>query len=149
MIFQLETYEAFFSDRLCGGDENLSKYAFLFDLREPANLKRREFSALKYKRAWDTLERQFGLVCQLQFVDGCEINDPSAIDHVIPLSSNVLNKTLRNAKPLLAGKKVPAESFGSNHISNLVLACTKCNGNKKHRFLGRDAMRRILKSKGF
>jgi 5-methylcytosine-specific restriction endonuclease McrA len=28
------------------------------------------------------------------------------------------------------GKKVPAQSFGSNHMDNLVLACEKCNREK-------------------
>jgi hypothetical protein len=33
-----------------------------------------------------------------------------------------------------SGKKVPSASYGSNHLNNLVLACTNCNNTKKHRF---------------
>ena len=149
MKFKYPEYEQFFRDLLCEVGEDLSKYASLFDLREPPNVKRRELTRQKYKRAWNQLEEKYGRICQLQFVEGCEIHNPVAIDHVIPLSSNVLNKHLRKSKPLVAGKKVPTESFGSNDISNLVLACAKCNSNKKHRFLDRERMRRILKTKGF
>ena len=149
MKFKYPEYEQFFRNLLCEEDEDLSKYASLFDLREPPSIKRRELTRQKYKQAWDDLEKKYGRVCQLQFVEGCEINNPVAIDHVIPLSSNVLNKHLRKSKPLIVGKKVPTESFGSNDLSNLVLACTKCNSNKKHRFLDRERMRRILKAKGF
>src|ERR1044071_5226137 len=135
MKFKHSEYDQFFSDLLCEEGEDLSKYASLFDLREPPNIKRRELTARKYKQAWNELEKRYGRICQLQYIETCEINNPVAIDHVIPLSSNVLNKKLRKAKPLMSGKKVPTESFGSNDISNLVLACSKCNSNKKHRFL--------------
>ena len=149
MKFKYPEYEQFFRDLLCEEGEDLSKYASLFDLREPPSMKRRELTRGKYKQAWDELEKRSSLICQLQFVEGCEMKNPVAIDHVIPLSSNVLNKHVRKSKPLIAGKKVPTESFGSNNISNSVLACAKCNSNKKHRFLDRERMRRILKSKGF
>ena len=149
MKLQDPRYDQFFRKLLCDDCEELSKYACLFDLREPASIKRCELSGRAYRQAWEVLEKTFGRICQLQFAEGCEPNNPAAIDHVIPLSSNELNKKLRKSIPLQAGKKVQAESFGSNHISNLVLACTKCNANKKHRFLDRERMRRILKSKGF
>lgn len=149
MKFKYSEYDQYFRERFCEEGECLSKYAALFDLREPAGIKRPELSPQKYKQAWDALENKHGRVCQLQYCKECEINNPTVIDHVIPLSSNVLNKESRKSLPISPGKKVAAESFGSNDISNLVLACTKCNANKKHRFLDRDAMRRILQSKGF
>ena len=149
MKFKYPEYDQFFRDLLCEEGEDLSKYVSLFDFREPPSIKRRELTGQQYERAWEELEKRFGHRCQLQYVEDCEIDNPVAIDHVIPISSNVLNKHLRKSKPLVAGKKVPTESFGSNDISNLALACAKCNSNKKHRFLDRERMRRILKSKGF
>ena len=149
MKFNYPEYDQFFRNLLCKEGEDLSKYESLFDLREPASIKRRELSGRKYENAWNQLENRFGRICQLQFVDGCEINNPTVIDHVIPLSTNVLNKHLRKSKPLEKGKKVSTESFGSNDISNLILACKQCNANKKHRFLDRGRIRRILKLQGF
>ncbi|HKC63127.1 MAG TPA: HNH endonuclease [Pyrinomonadaceae bacterium] len=149
MKFKYPEYEQYFHDLLCAEGEELSKYDSLFDLREPASVKRGELTGQKYKQAWEELEKNFGRRCQLQYVEDCEVDNPVVIDHVIPISSNILNKHLRKSKPLVAGKKVPTESFGSNDISNLVLACANCNSNKKHRFLNRERMRRILKAKGF
>lgn len=68
----------------------------------------------------------------LQFPDFCEGNETLEVDHLIPLSSNVLNKTLRHLKAA-KGKKVQTQSFGSNHPDNLILACTRCNAFKKNR----------------
>ena len=147
-MFKYPEYEIYFRDLLCEAGEDLSKYASLFDLREPPEIKRREFTARYKQQAWKELEEKYGKVCQLQFSGSCEVNNPTHIDHVIPLSSNVLNKDLRKSKAL-PGKKVSTESFGSNDMSNLVLACSQCNNNKKHRFLDRGRMRRILKAKGF
>jgi len=71
-------------------------------------------------------------LCQLNLSNDCLGNQKLQVEHLIPLSSNKLNKRLRKriAPP---GKKVPTQSLGSNHISNLVLACEKCNRMKKHR----------------
>jgi 5-methylcytosine-specific restriction endonuclease McrA len=149
MKFKYPEYYQFFRDQICEEGEDLSKYASLFDFREPPSIKRRELRGREYEQAWEELEKRFGRRCQLQYIEDCETDNPVAIDHIIPVSSNVLNKHLRKSKPLVAGKKIPTESFGSNDISNLVLACAKCNSNKKHRFLDRDRMRRILKAKGF
>jgi 5-methylcytosine-specific restriction endonuclease McrA len=148
MQFKYPEYEQFFRNLLCEEGENLSLYSSLFDPEEPPSIKRREFNSRR-KQIWKELEERFGRVCQSQFSENCDVNNPACVDHVIPLTSNELNKVIRNLKPIVAGKKVPSESFGSNDISNLVLACAKCNSNKKHRFLDRDRMRRILKAKGF
>jgi 5-methylcytosine-specific restriction endonuclease McrA len=56
------------------------------------------------------------------------------LDHLIPLSSNELNKRLR-ALPRVGKAKVARQSFGSNHADNLILACKRCNAFKKHRLL--------------
>lgn len=125
---------------------NLAKYSSLFNFREPPIVKRTEF---RCSHARKTLERLYGAVCQLQYPGICDRTSAGQVDHLIPLASNELNKKIRGAKPLSPGKKIVAESSGSNHISNLVLACLRCNGHKKHRFLEREAMRRILESKGF
>lgn len=75
--------------------------------------------------------------------DLCDIERGINVDHLIPLSSNKLNKELRQLKAL-KGKKVLTQSFGSNNLSNLVLACKKCNSYKKHRFLSKAELKRIL-----
>src|SRR5574341_2397210 len=117
MMFKYSEYDQFFHDLLCAEGEDLSKYASLFDLREPPIVKRRELTGRTYTQAWKELEKKFGRKCQLQFVEGCESNNPVTIDHLISISSNVLNKHLRKSKPQAVGKKVRTESFGSNDIS--------------------------------
>jgi len=56
------------------------------------------------------------------------------VDHYIPLSTNELNKKLRNLKAE-PGKKVKSQSFGSNDLDNFTLACSRCNGFKKHKII--------------
>jgi hypothetical protein len=43
-IFRYSGYTEFFEECLCDEGEDLSKYASLFDFREPASIKRRELS---------------------------------------------------------------------------------------------------------
>jgi len=50
---------------------------------------------------------------------------------------------------MLDGKKAPNESFGSNAIENLCLACQPCNSLKHTKFLHRDQLRVILAARGF
>jgi 5-methylcytosine-specific restriction endonuclease McrA len=64
------------------------------------------------------------------------------VDHLIPLSSNVLNKKLRKMKGENK-KKVPAQSFGSNDLSNFILACSRCNAFKKHRLPSSELLTRM------
>ena len=71
------------------------------------------------------LEKHFGHRCMLQYAC-CDMHSGTQVDHLIPLSSNKLNKELRQLKAV-AGKKVVTQSIGSNHINNLVLACRNCN----------------------
>ena len=73
--------------------------------------------------------------CELRLLESC--NDTGLVlDHIIPLSSNELNKRIRKL-PTPRGKKIARQSVGSNHPSNLLVACPKCNGYKKHRFIKR------------
>lgn len=73
----------------------------------------------------------------------CDIRSGVEVDHLIPLSSNKLNKELPKLPPL-KGRKVSSQSLGSNNFLNLILACKQCNSRKKHRLLEGDEIRRIL-----
>ncbi len=139
--FMFPEDQKFFQELLCNEGEEFSRYEPLFDFRSP-DIKRREFKKI-VKRARLELEKFYGRVCQLRCSDMCDIESGINIDHVIPLSSNKLNKELRQIKAL-KGKKVLTQSFGSNHISNLILACKKCNSYKKHRFLSKPELKRIF-----
>ena len=102
----------------------------LFDFRPP-DLKRKEFNKIRHT-VFQKLLDEYGNYCQLHCHEDCT-GEAKEVDHLIPLSSNVLNKQLRNMMGQ-AGKKVPAQSFGSNHTSNFIMACKRCNAYKKHRF---------------
>ncbi|MBK7431316.1 MAG: HNH endonuclease [Bacteroidetes bacterium] len=52
-------------------------------------------------------------------------------------------------KKPLKGKKVATQSFGSNHIDNLVIACANCNNHKKHRILRRAKFLKNLNERKF
>ena len=86
---------------------------------------------------------KLGEICELNYPNICDLNSGFNVDHIIPLSSNKLNKEIRNLKPE-KGKKVKAQSFGSNHIANLALTCTKCNSYKKHRFIDKVLILSLL-----
>ena len=92
-----------------------------------------------------TLKNQHGIKCMLK-LECCDLESGTAIDHMIPISSNKLNKELRNLKAE-KGRKVKTQSFGSNHIDNLIIACNNCNNRKKHRMLNHDIIMYILKEK--
>jgi hypothetical protein len=74
------------------------------------------------------LER-YGPVCQLRIHPDCSKEQIWVLDHFIPLSSNVLNNTLRRL-PRVGNAKVATQSFGSNHPDNPRLACNRCNAFK-------------------
>lgn len=128
--FQYPEDERFFTF-LLGKD---ALFADRFDFSEPTE-KRRIFDGLK-KQAMDEVAKQERTRCELQLVQDCD-SKKLVLDHIIPLSSNELNKHLRK---MIApqGKKVPTQSFGSNHQSNFLVACEKCNNFKKHRFIKKD-----------
>jgi len=131
------TYKAdynYFVRLLAKGDRHLfeKKYKYLFDFRDP-KIKRKEFNFIR-KKVFSDLVKRYGLVCRLKLHPDCSKIKKFDVDHIIPLSTNELNKKLRNMKPQL-GKKVSTQSFGSNHPYNLTLACSRCNAFKKHKIL--------------
>ena len=138
--FQNKEDEEFFSKLLNQKEVLNSNYKVLFDFRDPL-IKRKEFNK-KRNELFKQLKSTFGESCSLK-LDCCDVSSGFVIDHVIPLSSNILNKNLRDVRPP-KGKKVPSQSFGSNNIENLVLSCNSCNNFKKHKFLDEVRMRRIL-----
>ena len=138
MYFENIDDERFFKNLLeiIGG---LKKNELLFDFRNPSQ-KRNEFNKIS-KQMFKKLVKKYGNSCQLRCHDDCGL-EATEIDHLIPLSSNELNKHLRGMKGR-GGKKTPSQSFGSNHISNFVLACKRCNAFKKHRFPTVETIRHI------
>ncbi|MCW1888284.1 MAG: HNH endonuclease [Candidatus Moranbacteria bacterium] len=109
---------------------NLSLSENNFDSRDPI-LKRKEFNN-KRNKLLKELVKERGAKCQLRLLEQC--GKDLVVDHMIPLSSNILNKDIHKVKAE-KGKKVKAQSFGSNHKDNLLIACEKCNNHKKHRFI--------------
>ena len=129
MVFEYPEDRAFFDDLLkpLGG---VDKNQELFDFRDP-ELKRREFGKIR-SEVFKSMVLMRGNICELRWNGNCTGNAEN-IDHLIPLSSNKLNKELRNVVPEKP-KKVKSQSFGANSPKNFVLACAKCNGAKKHQF---------------
>ncbi len=141
MNFTYKEDEKYFTDLLCEEDDvKIDKYKNLFDFSDP-NLKRKEFNKIR-SRVIKLLIKAYGQKCMLNIIPKCRIDKNLVIDHFIPLSSNKLNKTLRKLKPK-KGKKVATQSFGSNHLDNLILACDKCNNFKKHKIPSRDLWMKI------
>jgi 5-methylcytosine-specific restriction endonuclease McrA len=130
--FQYKADYNFFLCKLAKGDKVLfaKKYLKLFDFRDPST-KRKEFNKIR-NDIFKKLVLKFDKKCQLKIHPDCSKENIFDVDHFIPLSTNKLNKEIRNVKAK-KGKKVPSQSFGSNDISNLMIACKKCNSYKKHR----------------
>lgn len=124
----------FFLDKLANGDEELfdDKYSSMFDFSDPV-VKRSEFNKIR-NDVFKQLVSLQGLKCQLGIHDDCSKEELFDVDHFIPLSTNELNKKFRGIIPE-QGKKVKAQSLGSNHIFNLKIACKRCNAYKKHRIV--------------
>jgi len=107
----------------------------------------RDFERIRSER-FAQLSRQFGARCLLQFAPDCDPAGGLVVDHLIPISSNKLNKRLRaasarrDASGLL--RKAPPQSFGSNHPRNCVLACHNCNSLKQNGFLDPVTYRRVI-----
>ena len=141
MEFEFAEDKIFFKKLL--GEEYFEKYKTLFDFR-PVDIKRKDFSAVRNK-IFEELVSRYGLSCMLHF-KVCDSNSGFAVDHLLPLSTNQLNKKLRRIKPE-RGKKVRTQSIGSNHWDNLVIACNKCNGYKKQRLLKGKELLEILNKK--
>ena len=119
----------------------LDSWAHLFDFTHQ-DQKRASFNKIR-NQAFSKLMAQPKPICYLAYPDICTVI-PEAIDHIIPLSSNILNK-LRGVEAK-SGKKVRTQSIGSNHPHNFALACARCNNHKKHRFLGSGHLARVILS---
>ncbi len=128
---------------LCDESQSLDYFKDLFDFR-PVSTKRVEFNSMRNKIKSELI-KQHGNQCMINYPH-CDIQSGIEIDHLIPLSTNQLNKSLRNI-PAQKGKKVVTQSFGSNCKANLIVACSKCNNHKKHRILDREKMLVILIAK--
>lgn len=143
--FEYPEDQEYFEQMLLHEDiQDINEFSNMFDFRIP-ELKRKEFNRIR-NQILERLKNHHGLKCMLN-LDCCDLRSGIAVDHLIPISSNKLNKEIRKLKPD-KGRKVKAQSFGSNHIDNLIIACSKCNNRKKHRMLDRDKMASILKEKG-
>lgn len=132
--FEYPEDREFFIQLLADGDVTNfdEKFKDLFDFRHPA-IKRWEFNKVRKKVLEELIER-YNEECQLQLHEDCSKEKVWHPDHIIPLSTNELNKKLRKMERT-GSEKVPAQSFGSNHSSNLILACKRCNYYKKHRLM--------------
>lgn len=132
--FQYKSDYNFFLNKLAKGDALLFERKFLkmFDFRSPL-VKRKEFNLIRNK-VFKELVGKYGKKCQLKIHPDCSKEEKFDVDHYVPLSTNQLNKSLRDLKPKV-GKKVASQSFGSNDISNLRIACKRCNSFKKHKIL--------------
>ena len=106
------------------------EFAHLFDFRPPA-VKKQEFRGIR-DRMLSQLVARYEAVCQLQLHPDCSREKIWQLDHLVPLSTNELNKRLR-ALPRIGNAKVASQSFGSNHADNLILTCKRCNAFKKSR----------------
>lgn len=144
MEFEYVEDEGFFAQLLEEIPPGGSTFESLFDFRNPKE-KRREFNRIR-TRVEEVLINKYGLKCQLALNERCNIDEGVEIDHLIPLSSNKLNKEIRMLKAE-KGRKVKTQSFGSNNIENLVLACPRCNATKKHRLLSKEVYARIFSEK--
>lgn len=143
LSFEYPEDREYFANLLAGGSiEILEKeYRDFFDFNHPA-IKRWEFNKIRKKVLRELMQKYDGK-CQLQIHPDCSMDGKFEPDHIIPLSTNELNKKLRNMKRT-SDEKIPAQSFGSNHPKNLILACSRCNAYKKHRILEREILRQIL-----
>ena len=132
MDFDFPEDKNYFFKVLMASSKGFIKYKDLFDFRNPL-IKRREFNSIQ-KKIFHDLVKKYGLNCQLKLHQDCSKMKKFNVDHVIPLATNELNKKIRKMRSK-DGKKVPAQSFGSNNPKNLILACSRCNAYKKHRIM--------------
>ena len=141
--FQYPEDREYFANLLANGDvEKLDRdYSDLFDFEHPA-IKREKFNKIKKKILKELIER-YGNECQLKIHPDCSNVQKFEPDHIIPLSSNELNKKLRGMTRVTS-EKVERQSFGSNNMKNMVLACKRCNAFKKHKFIDIAVYEKIL-----
>lgn len=141
--FEYPEDREYFANLLANGDiEKLDRnFSDLFDFEHPA-IKREKFNKIKKKILKELIEK-YGNECQLKIHPDCSKELIFEPDHIIPLSSNELNKKLRGMSRF-SSEKVERQSFGSNNMKNMVLACKRCNAFKKHKFLDKDVLLRII-----
>lgn len=140
--FQYPEDREFFAQLLCNGNVGkLSKFKDFFDFRS-SKVKREEYNLMRDALFQKIIKRD-GYVCRLAISPKCLHDRELQIDHVIPLSTNIINKHTRRVKAL-PGKKVEAQSLGSNYLGNLIFACRECNREKWHRFLDQKTIQRVL-----
>jgi hypothetical protein len=140
--FEYPEDREYFANLLANGDvEKLENFADLFDFEHPA-IKREKFNKIKKKVLKELVEKHDG-ECQLRIHPDCNLKAGAEVDHIIPLSSNELNKKLRHMTRFSA-EKVQRQSFGSNNARNFTLACERCNAFKKHKFFESDLYTRLL-----
>ena len=134
MNFEYPEDREFFASFLAGGDDKKLEEEFsdYFDFRDP-EIKRAEFDKIR-NNVFQELVKRYGKKCQLRINFDCSKEKVWEVDHIIPLSTNELNKKLRQMIRA-SSEKVAAQSFGSNHPRNLMLACKRCNAYKKHRII--------------
>ena len=140
MNFEYKEDKIFFQ-RLFKDFGGLKKNYDLFDSSDPL-LKRKEFNKIRDK-TFHKLQDKFGDICMLNFHADCT-NSADQVDHLIPLSSNILNKTIRALKAE-KGKKVTAQSLGSNNYRNLLLSCSRCNAAKKHHIPDNKLLNKVMR----
>ena len=107
MIFKYEDDKQYFLELLGNFYSEL-----FFDFRLP-KIKRKEFKKNRNK-IYENLKNKFREQCQLRYQNICDRTSGFAIDHLIPLSSNELNKKIRKIKSTDKSHKVVSESYGSN-----------------------------------
>ena len=144
MNFKFKEDEIFFKNLLDFLDEDF--FTSLFDFSDPID-KRKAFNKIK-KTIYEDLMLKQQAKCYLAFDGICDTSKGYQIDHIIPLSTNILNKYLRNITSVSSIKKVHTESYGSNHSKNLILTCKSCNQHKKHRILEKEDYQEIFRNKG-
>jgi 5-methylcytosine-specific restriction endonuclease McrA len=144
MNFKYKEDEIFFKNLLNFLDEDI--FTSLFDFSDTID-KRKAFNKIKKTIYEDLMLKQQGK-CYLAFDSICDTSKEYQIDHIIPLSTNILNKHLRNITSVSSNKKVQTESYGSNHSNNLILTCKACNQHKKHRILEKEDYQEIFRNKG-
>lgn len=141
--FQYPEDREYFANLLANGDvEKLDRdFSELFDFEHPA-IKREKFNKIKKKILKELIEK-YGNECQLKIHPDCSKVQKFEPDHVIPLGSNELNKKLRTMTRF-SSDKVEKQSFGSNNVRNMVLACKRCNAFKKHKFLDKEVYEKLF-----
>lgn len=144
MEFQYPEDREYFAHLLTDGDEARleSEYATVFDFDHPA-IKREAFAKIR-RKALTELTAKYGGVCQLRIHPDCSRSGAFEPDHIIPLASNELNKKLRHMRSDNREHKVKRQSFGSNDIRNLTLACHECNNRKRYHILDGVTLQRLL-----